>query len=146
MRSFDVVIIGAGLAGQQAALAAAEEGVSVGIVSRVQPVCSHSTAAAGAINAAVKPGDSWQSHVYDTVEGSDHLGDQHAIELTCRAAPDEILHLEHLGATFHSTMSASSIRARLAAHRRRARSTSPTSPARRHYTSSTSSCSSTMQP
>ena len=101
MRAYDVLIIGAGLAGQRAALAAAEAGVSVGIVSKVHPVRSHSTAAAGGINAALKPGDSWESHAYDTVKGSDYLGDQDAIELMCRAAPDEILHLEHLGVTFH---------------------------------------------
>jgi succinate dehydrogenase / fumarate reductase, flavoprotein subunit len=101
MRAYDVLIIGAGLAGQRAALAAAETGVSVGIVSKVHPVRSHSTAAAGGINAALKPGDSWESHAYDTVKGSDYLGDQDAIELMCRAAPDEILHLEHLGVTFH---------------------------------------------
>ena len=101
MRAYDVLIIGAGLAGQRAALAAAEAGVSVGIVSKVHPVRSHSTAAAGGIDAALKPGDSWESHAYDTVKGSDYLGDQDAIELMCRAAPDEILHLEHLGVTFH---------------------------------------------
>ena len=101
MRAYDVLIIGAGLAGQRAALAAAEMGVSVGIVSKVHPVRSHSTAAAGGINAALKPGDSWESHAYDTVKGSDYLGDQDAIELMCRAAPEEILHLEHLGVTFH---------------------------------------------
>ncbi|HSC02359.1 MAG TPA: FAD-binding protein, partial [Solirubrobacteraceae bacterium] len=101
MRAYDVVIIGAGLAGQRAALAAAEAGASVGIVSKVHPVRSHSTAAAGGINAALKPGDSWESHAYDTVKGSDYLGDQDAIELMCKAAPEEILHLEHLGVTFH---------------------------------------------
>jgi succinate dehydrogenase flavoprotein subunit len=101
MRSYDVLIVGAGLAGQRAALAAAERGVSVGIVSKVHPVRSHSTAAAGGINAALKPGDSWESHAYDTVKGSDYLGDQDAIELMCKAAPEEILHLEHLGVTFH---------------------------------------------
>ena len=101
MRAHDVLIIGAGLAGQRAALEAAEQGASVGIVSKVHPVRSHSTAAAGGINAALKPGDSWESHAYDTVKGSDYLGDQDAIELMCRAAPEEILHLEHLGVTFH---------------------------------------------
>ena len=101
MRAYDVLLIGAGLAGQRAALAAAEAGVSVGIVSKVHPVRSHSTAAAGGINAALKPGDSWESHAYDTVKGSDYLGDQDAIELMCKAAPEESLHLEHLGVTFH---------------------------------------------
>jgi succinate dehydrogenase flavoprotein subunit len=101
MPSHDVLVIGAGLAGQRAALAAAEQGVSVGILSKVHPVRSHSNAAQGGINAALNPDDSWESHAFDTVKGSDYLGDQDAIEVMCREAPDEILHLEHLGVTFH---------------------------------------------
>jgi succinate dehydrogenase flavoprotein subunit len=101
MPKHDVLVIGAGLAGQRAALAVAEEGVSVGIVSKVHPVRSHSNAAQGGINAALQEGDSWESHAFDTVKGSDYLGDQDAIEIMCREAPDEILHLEHLGVTFH---------------------------------------------
>jgi succinate dehydrogenase / fumarate reductase flavoprotein subunit len=99
--SHDVLIIGAGLAGQRAALAAAESGATVAIISKVHPVRSHSVAAAGGINAALNPDDSWESHAYDTVKGSDYLGDQDAIEIMCRAAPDEILWLEHAGVTFH---------------------------------------------
>ncbi len=101
MPEHDVLVIGAGLAGQRAALAAAEEGVSVGIISKVHPVRSHSNAAQGGINAALQPDDSWESHAFDTVKGSDYLGDQDAIEIMCREAPEEILHLEHLGVTFH---------------------------------------------
>jgi succinate dehydrogenase / fumarate reductase flavoprotein subunit len=97
----DVLVIGAGLAGQRAALAAAEEGVSVGILAKVHPVRSHSNAAQGGINAALNPEDSWESHAFDTVKGSDYLGDQDAIEIMCREAPQEIIHLEHLGVTFH---------------------------------------------
>jgi succinate dehydrogenase / fumarate reductase, flavoprotein subunit len=99
--SHDVLIIGAGLAGQRAALAAAQAGASVAIISKVHPVRSHSVAAAGGINAALNPEDSWESHAYDTVKGSDYLGDQDAIEIMCREAPDEILWLEHAGVTFH---------------------------------------------
>jgi succinate dehydrogenase / fumarate reductase flavoprotein subunit len=99
--SHDVLIIGAGLAGQRAALAAAQAGASVAIVSKVHPVRSHSVAAAGGINAALNPEDSWESHAFDTVKGSDYLGDQDAIEIMCREAPDEILWLEHAGVTFH---------------------------------------------
>jgi succinate dehydrogenase / fumarate reductase flavoprotein subunit len=95
------LIIGAGLAGQRAALAAAEAGATVAIISKVHPVRSHSVAAAGGINAALNPGDSWESHAFDTVKGSDYLGDQDAIEVMCREAPDEILWLEHAGVTFH---------------------------------------------
>src|SRR5689334_9158546 len=101
MPAHDVLIIGAGLAGQRAALAAADEGASVAIMSKVHPVRSHSVAAAGGINAALNPEDTWESHAYDTVKGSDFLGDQDAIEVMCRAAPDELLHLEHIGVTFH---------------------------------------------
>src|SRR6202011_4595792 len=101
MPSHDVLIIGAGLAGQRAALAAAETGATVAIVSKVHPVRSHSVAAAGGINAALNPEDTWESHAYDTVKGSDYLGDQDAIEIMCREAPDELLHLEHIGVTFH---------------------------------------------
>jgi succinate dehydrogenase / fumarate reductase flavoprotein subunit len=97
----DVLVIGAGLAGQRAALAAAEQGVSVGILSKVHPVRSHSNAAQGGINAALQEGDSWESHAFDTVKGSDYLADQDAVEIMAKAAPEEILHLEHLGVTFH---------------------------------------------
>jgi succinate dehydrogenase / fumarate reductase, flavoprotein subunit len=101
MPSHDVLIIGAGLAGQRAALAAADAGASVAILSKVHPVRSHSVAAAGGINAALNPEDTWESHAFDTVKGSDYLGDQDAIEIMCREAPEEILHLEHIGVTFH---------------------------------------------
>jgi succinate dehydrogenase / fumarate reductase, flavoprotein subunit len=99
--SHDVLIIGAGLAGQRAALAAAQKGATVAIISKVHPVRSHSVAAAGGINAALNPEDTWESHAFDTVKGSDYLGDQDAIEIMCREAPDEILWLEHAGVTFH---------------------------------------------
>jgi succinate dehydrogenase / fumarate reductase flavoprotein subunit len=101
MPEHDVLIIGAGLAGQRAALAAAQAGASVAIMSKVHPVRSHSVAAAGGINAAISVDDDWHSHAYDTVKGSDFLGDQDAIEVMCSEAPQEVLHLEHIGVTFH---------------------------------------------
>jgi succinate dehydrogenase / fumarate reductase flavoprotein subunit len=101
MPAHDVLIIGAGLAGQRAALAAAQAGSSVAIVSKVHPVRSHSVAAAGGINAAINVADDWKSHAYDTVKGSDFLGDQDAIEVMCSEAPKEVMHLEHMGVTFH---------------------------------------------
>jgi succinate dehydrogenase / fumarate reductase flavoprotein subunit len=101
MPAHDVLIIGAGLAGQRAALAAAQAGATAAIMSKVHPVRSHSNAAAGGINAALNPDDSWESHAFDTVKGSDYLGDQDAIEVMCREAPDEVLWLEHQGVTFH---------------------------------------------
>jgi succinate dehydrogenase / fumarate reductase flavoprotein subunit len=101
MPQHDVLVIGAGLAGQRAALSAAEHGANVGIISKVHPVRSHSNAAQGGINAALNPEDSWESHAFDTVKGSDYLGDQDAIEIMCKAAPQELLDLEHLGVTFY---------------------------------------------
>ena len=101
MPEHDVLIIGAGLAGQRAALAAAEAGDNVAIMSKVHPVRSHSVAAAGGINAAISVDDDWHSHAYDTVKGSDFLGDQDAIEVMCSEAPAEVMHLEHIGVTFH---------------------------------------------
>src|SRR4051795_10820295 len=101
MPSHDVLIIGAGLAGQRAALAAADAGATVAIMSKVHPVRSHSVAAAGGIKTAISVDDDWRSHPYDTVKGSDFLGDQDAIEVMCSEAPKEVLHLEHIGVTFH---------------------------------------------
>jgi succinate dehydrogenase / fumarate reductase flavoprotein subunit len=101
MPAHDVLILGAGLAGQRAALAAAQEGANVAVMSKVHPVRSHSVAAAGGINAAIDPSDDWRSHAYDTVKGSDYLGDQDAIEVMCSEAPAEVMHLEHIGVTFH---------------------------------------------
>src|SRR3981081_4114811 len=101
MPAHDVLIIGAGLAGQRAALAAARKGASVAVLSKVHPVRSHSVAAAGGINAAISIDDDWHSHAYDTVKGSDFLGDQDAIEVMCSEAPAEVMELEHMGVTFH---------------------------------------------
>lgn len=101
MPAHDVLIIGAGLAGQRAALAAADAGATVALMSKVHPVRSHSVAAAGGINAAINPADDWRSHAFDTVKGSDFLGDQDAIEVMCSEAPGEVMNLEHIGVTFH---------------------------------------------
>ena len=101
MPSHDVLIIGAGLAGHYNTAQKNATGATVGIVSKVHPVRSHSVAAAGGIIAALNPEDTWESHAFDTVKGSDYLGDQDAIEIMCREAPDEILYLEHIGVTFH---------------------------------------------
>ncbi|MGI8803391.1 MAG: FAD-binding protein [Solirubrobacteraceae bacterium] len=105
MPAHDVLIIGAGLAGQRAALAAARAGVTVAIMSKVHPVRSHSVAAAGGINAAIAADDDWREHAYDTVKGSDFLGDQDAIAIMCGEAADEVMHLEHIGVTFHRNAS-----------------------------------------
>lgn len=96
----DVIVIGAGLAGMRAAIEAAGRGLNVAIVSKVYPVRSHSVAAQGGINAALKPTDSWEAHMFDTVKGSDYLGDQDAIEVLCTEAPEIIYELEAMGAIF----------------------------------------------
>mgnify|MGYP001413130318 FL=1 len=102
MIEHDVLIIGAGLAGMRAALAAKQEGVDVAVVSKVHPVRSHSNAAQGGINAALTDrGDDWRDHAYDTIKGSDYLGDQDAISIMCKEAGDEVIAMEHMGAIFN---------------------------------------------
>ncbi|MFN8108292.1 MAG: FAD-binding protein [Thermoleophilia bacterium] len=102
MHTHDVVVVGAGLAGMRAAIAAHEAGVDVALVTKVHPVRSHSGAAQGGINAALGNAteDSTDNHTFDTVKGSDYLGDQDAIEILCSDAPGEIIQLEHWGAVF----------------------------------------------
>ena len=102
MLEHDVLIIGAGLAGMRAALSAKEQGVDVAVVSKVHPVRSHSNAAQGGINAALTDrGDDWRDHAYDTIKGSDYLGDQDAISIMCQEAGDEVIAMEHMGAIFN---------------------------------------------
>ena len=102
MLEHDVLVVGAGLAGMRAALAAHERGANVAILSKVHPVRSHSNAAQGGINAALTDrGDDWQEHAFDTIKGSDYLGDQDAIEIMCREAGPELISLEHMGVIFN---------------------------------------------
>jgi len=98
----DVVIIGAGGAGMRCALQLAEAGYRVAVVSKVLPTRSHTVAAQGGMNAALGniTSDHWHWHMYDTVKGSDYLGDQDAIEYMCRAAPQLVKELEHQGVPF----------------------------------------------
>ncbi|MCI0846035.1 MAG: FAD-binding protein [Chloroflexi bacterium] len=101
MLEHDVLVVGAGLAGMRAAIAARAAGANTAVISKVHPVRSHSNAAQGGINAAlVDRGDPWEDHAYDTVKGSDYLGDQDAIELMCRAAGGAVIDMEHMGVTF----------------------------------------------
>ncbi len=99
---FDVVVMGAGLAGMRAALAAHESGVKVAMLSKVHPVRSHSNAAQGGINAALTDrGDVWEDHAFDTIKGSDYLGDQDAVEVLSQEGGQDILDLEHMGVIFN---------------------------------------------
>jgi succinate dehydrogenase / fumarate reductase flavoprotein subunit len=99
---FDVIIVGAGGAGLRAALTLAQQGVKVGVVSKVFPTRSHTVSAQGGITAALGnvDEDDWRWHMFDTVKGSDYLGDQDAIEFMCSQAPQVVYELEHLGLPF----------------------------------------------
>jgi succinate dehydrogenase / fumarate reductase flavoprotein subunit len=101
-RKFDAVIVGAGGAGMRAALQLSEAGFKVAVLSKVFPTRSHTVAAQGGIGAALgnMGEDSWLWHMYDTIKGSDYLGDQDAIEFMCRMAPQVVLELEHFGMPF----------------------------------------------
>ena len=101
----DVVVVGAGCAGMRAAIEAFDAGADVAMISKIHPVRSHSGAAEGGINAALGNAseDDPEKHAFDTVKGSDYLGDQDAIEILCREAPDDVYQLEHWGAVFSRT-------------------------------------------
>ncbi len=101
----DVLIVGAGCAGMRAAIEAHDAGADVALLSKIHPVRSHSGAAEGGINAALgnASDDSPEEHAYDTVKGSDYLGDQDAIEILCNEAPGDVYQLEHWGAVFSRT-------------------------------------------
>ncbi|TYT63043.1 FAD-binding protein [Natrialba swarupiae] len=100
MYEHDVIVVGAGGAGLRAAIAANEAGADTAIVSKLHPVRSHTGAAEGGINAALREGDDWELHAYDTMKGSDYLGDAPAVETLAQDAPDETIQLEHWGMPF----------------------------------------------
>jgi succinate dehydrogenase / fumarate reductase flavoprotein subunit len=101
-RKFDAVVVGAGGAGLRAALQLSEAGLKVAVLSKVFPTRSHTVAAQGGIGASLgnMGEDSWLWHMYDTIKGSDYLGDQDAIEFLCRQAPQAVYELEHYGMPF----------------------------------------------
>ena len=102
VRKFDAVIVGAGGSGMRASLELAAAGLKVAVLSKVFPTRSHTVAAQGGIGASLgnMGEDSWLWHMYDTVKGSDYLGDQDAIEFMCRMAPEVVIELEHFGMPF----------------------------------------------
>ncbi|MDS0474160.1 FAD-binding protein [Natrinema sp. 1APR25-10V2] len=100
MYEHDVIVVGAGGAGLRAAVAAHEAGADVAMVSKLHPVRSHTGAAEGGINAALQEGDDWELHAYDTMKGSDYLGDAPAVETLAKNAPEETMNLEHWGMPF----------------------------------------------
>ena len=101
-RKFDVIIIGAGGSGMRASLQLARAGLNVAVLSKVFPTRSHTVAAQGGIGASLgnMSEDNWHYHFYDTIKGSDWLGDQDAIEFMCREAPKVVYDLEHMGMPF----------------------------------------------
>jgi succinate dehydrogenase / fumarate reductase flavoprotein subunit len=102
VRRFDAIVVGAGGSGLRAALQLAEAGLSVAVLSKVFPTRSHTVAAQGGIGAALgnMSEDNWLWHMYDTIKGSDWLGDQDAIEYMCKMAPTVVYELEHFGMPF----------------------------------------------
>jgi succinate dehydrogenase / fumarate reductase flavoprotein subunit len=102
VRKFDAIVVGAGGAGMRASLQLAEAGLSVAVLSKVFPTRSHTVAAQGGIGASLgnMSEDSWLWHMYDTIKGSDWLGDQDAIEYMCKMAPQVVYELEHYGMPF----------------------------------------------
>ena len=104
--SFDGVIIGGGGAGMRASLQLAESGYKTAVITKVFPTRSHTVSAQGGITCAIAsddPQDKWQWHMYDTVKGSDYIGDQDAIEYMCQVGPEAVFELEHMGLPFSRT-------------------------------------------
>ena len=110
MRSltFDAVIVGGGGAGMRAALQLSQSGQNAALISKVFPTRSHTVSAQGGITCAIAsddPNDDWRWHMYDTVKGSDYIGDQDAIEYMCEVGPQAVFELEHMGLPFSRTES-----------------------------------------
>ncbi|MEX0618362.1 MAG: succinate dehydrogenase flavoprotein subunit [Pseudohongiellaceae bacterium] len=104
--SFDAVIVGGGGAGMRAALQLAQSGFNTAVISKVFPTRSHTVSAQGGITCAIgsaDPDDDWRWHMYDTVKGSDYIGDQNAIEYMCSEGPQTVFELEHMGLPFSRT-------------------------------------------
>ncbi|NLH82754.1 MAG: FAD-binding protein, partial [Phyllobacteriaceae bacterium] len=103
--TFDVVVVGAGGAGLRAVVGASEAGLKTACVTKVFPTRSHTVAAQGGIAASLgnMGEDNWRFHMYDTVKGSDWLGDQDAIEFMCKKAVEVVVELEHYGMPFDRT-------------------------------------------
>lgn len=101
--SFDGVVIGGGGAGMRAALQMAQSGFKTAVITKVFPTRSHTVSAQGGITCAIAsadPNDDWRWHMYDTVKGSDYIGDQDAIEYMCSVGPEAVFELEHMGLPF----------------------------------------------
>jgi succinate dehydrogenase / fumarate reductase flavoprotein subunit len=104
--SFDAIVVGGGGAGMRAALQMAQSGYKTAVISKVFPTRSHTVSAQGGITCAIAsddPNDDWRWHMYDTVKGSDYIGDQDAIEYMCSVGPQAVFELDHMGLPFSRT-------------------------------------------
>ncbi len=104
--SFDGIVVGGGGAGMRAALQLAQSGYKTAVITKVFPTRSHTVSAQGGITCAIAsadPNDDWRWHMYDTVKGSDYIGDQDAIEYMCSVGPEAVFELEHMGLPFSRT-------------------------------------------
>ena len=104
--NFDALIVGGGGSGMRASLELAKSGLNTAVISKVFPTRSHTVSAQGGITCAIQsadPNDDWRWHMYDTVKGSDYIGDQDAIEYMCSEGPKAVFELEHMGLPFSRT-------------------------------------------
>ena len=141
--TYDVVVVGAGGAGLRATLGLAEAGLSTACITKVFPTRSHTVAAQGGISAALgnMGEDDWRFHFYDTIKGSDWLGDQDAIEFMCKEAPAAVIELEHYGVPFSRTGRRPHLPAPVRRHDHSLRPAArPIAPARRRIAPATPCC------
>ncbi len=104
--TFDAIVVGGGGAGMRASLQMAQSGFKTALISKVFPTRSHTVSAQGGITCAIAssdPNDDWRWHMYDTVKGSDYIGDQDAIEYMCNVGPEAVYELDHMGLPFSRT-------------------------------------------
>ncbi|HAS29155.1 MAG TPA: succinate dehydrogenase flavoprotein subunit, partial [Alcanivorax sp.] len=104
--TFDAIVVGGGGAGMRASLQMAQSGFKTALISKVFPTRSHTVSAQGGITCAIAsadPNDDWRWHMYDTVKGSDYIGDQEAIEYMCQVGPEAVFELDHMGLPFSRT-------------------------------------------
>lgn len=105
--TFDGIVVGGGGAGMRAALQMAQSGFKTAVVTKVFPTRSHTVSAQGGITCAIAsddPNDDWRWHMYDTVKGSDYIGDQDAIEYMCSVGPEAVFELEHMGVGIYAPL------------------------------------------
>ena len=110
---FDGIIVGGGGAGMRASLQLAESGLNTAVISKVFPTRSHTVSAQGGITCAIQshdPDDDWRWHMFDTIKGSDYIGDQEAIEYMCSEGPKAVFELEHMGLPFQELKKVESIK------------------------------------